>query len=208
MKELQLLTEHNKAFRALLGEKPDTIPQLLSVLSAPGLNGDPEFQNDAVTAILNISFHEKNKKILGDDPKAIPFLIDSLKNGTMVTRSKAATALFMLSVLDSNKLKIVELGAIKPLLELLEQGRETAKRYAVSVIFNICLHCENTERTVKEGVVGVAWKGIMDKSFVDGSLAILTLLKRQKEAMLEIAGMVGCLPCLVSLGRAPPERAQ
>ncbi|XP_038989918.1 U-box domain-containing protein 9-like [Phoenix dactylifera] len=200
MKELRLLTKHNEAFRALLGEKPDTIPQLLSVLSAPGLNDDPEFHNNTVTAILNISIHDRNKKIVGDDPQAIPFLIDSLKDGTMETRSNAAAGLFCLSALDSNKLKIVELGAIKPLLELLEQGSKTAKWDAAQAIFNICLAPENKARAVKEGVVGVAWKAIMDQSLVDESLAILALFKREHEAMEEISRSGG-VPALLGIIR-------
>ncbi|EHA8586364.1 U-box domain-containing protein 9 [Cocos nucifera] len=205
MKELRLLTKHNKAARALLGEKPDTIPQLLSVLSAPRLTSDPEFRNDTVTAILNISMHERNRKILGDDPRAIPFLIDSLKNGNMVTRSNAAAALFSLSALDSNKRKIVELGALKPLVELLEQGKETARRDAASAIFSICLHPKNKKRAVEEGVAGVAWKGIMDKSLVDESLAILALLQRQQEAMLEISRS-GAVPALFGIIRESTSR--
>ncbi|XP_010907243.2 U-box domain-containing protein 9-like [Elaeis guineensis] len=205
MKELRLLTKHNKASRALLGEKPDTIPQLLSVLSAPGLTSDPEFHDDTVTTILNISIHERNKKILGDDPRVIPFLINSLKYGDMATRSNAAAALFSLSALDSNKVKIVELGAIKPLVQLLKQGGETARRDAASAIFNICLDPENKEKAVKEGVVGVAWKRVMDKSLVDESLAILALLQRKQEAVLEIGGSGG-VPALFGIIRESTSR--
>ncbi|XP_073117802.1 U-box domain-containing protein 9-like [Elaeis guineensis] len=200
MKELRLLTKNNRSFRALIGEQPDIIPLLLSVLSVSGLNDDPVVQEDTVTTILNLSIHESNKRIVGDDPEAIPFLIDALKNGTMETRSNAAAALFTLSALDSNKLKIGELGAIRPLLELLEQGSTTAKKDAASAIFNICMPHENRAKAVKEGAVGVVLKAIRDPSLADGSLAILALLSGDQDALEEI-GKSGGVPCLLGIIR-------
>ncbi|XP_008811326.2 U-box domain-containing protein 9-like [Phoenix dactylifera] len=199
VKELRLLTKRNRSFRALLGGKPDAISLLLSLLSVPGLDGDPELQEDTVTTILNLSIHDSNKKIVGADPQAIPLLIDALKNGTMETRGNAAAALFTLSALDSNKLKIGESGAIKPLLELLEQGCETARTDAASAIFNICMAPENRMRAVKEGAVHVVLKAIEDQSLVDGPLAILTLLSGDPDAMEQIAE--SGMPCLLGIMR-------
>ncbi|KAG6475801.1 U-box domain-containing protein 9-like [Zingiber officinale] len=183
VRELRLLTKRNGSFRALVGESPNAIPQLLSVLSVPGLNCDLEVQEDTVTTILNLSIHESNKKIVGDDPQAIVLLIDALKTGSMETRSNSAAALFSLSALESNKAKIGEMGAMKPLVELLEQGSPSAKKDAGSAIFNLCMLHENRARALMEGVVRVLLKSIADQSLVDESLAILALLSRDQEAV-------------------------
>ncbi|XP_074566198.1 U-box domain-containing protein 9 [Curcuma longa] len=187
VRELRLLTKRNGSFRALVGESPNAIPQLLSVISVPGLNCDLEVQEDTVTTILNLSIHESNKKIVGDDPQAIVFLIDALKTGSMETRSNSAAALFSLSALEVNKVKIGEMGAMKPLVELLEQGSPSAKKDAGSAIFNLCMLHENRARALMEGVVRVLLKSIADQSLVDESLAILALLSRDQEAVEGIA---------------------
>ncbi|KAJ0971895.1 hypothetical protein J5N97_019854 [Dioscorea zingiberensis] len=198
VKELRLLTKRNPSFRALLGEKPEAISQLLSVLSVPGLKGDKEVQEDTVTTILNLSIHERNKEIVADNPQAIPLLIDALKTGTMETRSNSAAALFTLSALDSNKIKIGELGAMQPLLDLLEQGSPTGKKDAASAIFNLCMAHENRVRAVREGAVSIFMKTIRDRTLVDESLAILAMLSSNHDAVEEI-GEIGGVPILLTI---------
>ncbi|XP_042473644.1 U-box domain-containing protein 9-like isoform X2 [Zingiber officinale] len=187
VRELRLLTKQNGSFRALVGENPDAISHLVSVLSVPGLNCDLQVQEDAVTTMLNLSIHESNKKIVGDNPQAVALLIEALRTGNMETRSNSAAALFSLSALESNKVKIVKMGAMKPLVELLEQGSHSAKKDAGSAIFNLCISHENRAGALMEGVVGVLLKSIADQSLVDESLAILALLSRDQEAVEEIA---------------------
>ncbi|CAD5185626.1 unnamed protein product [Musa acuminata subsp. malaccensis] len=200
LSELRLLTKCKRSFRALIGENDDAISQLLAVPSIPELSADPKVQEDAVTTILNISINETNKKIVGDNPQAIPFLIDALKAGRIETCSNSAAALFSLSALDSNKLKIGELGAMKPLIELLEQGSSSARKDAGSAVFSLCLAHENRARAVSGGVLGVVLKAITDRSLVNESLAILALLSSNQEAIEEIAE-TGGVPCLLSIIR-------
>ncbi|XP_009403611.2 U-box domain-containing protein 9 [Musa acuminata AAA Group] len=196
VRELRLLTKGSRSFRALVGENPGTIPLLLSALSVPGLYSDTAVQGDIVTTVLNLSIHDSNKKIIGDNPQAIPSLIDVLKTGTMETRSNSAAALFSLSALDANKLKIGELGAMKPLVELLEEGSPSAKKDAGSAIFSLCMVHDNRARAVREGVVGVVLTAITHQSLVDESLAILALLSGHQEAVEEIADTSGVPPLL------------
>lgn len=198
--ELRLLTKRMPSFRALLGETTDAIPQLLSLLSRTDLNRYPEIQEDIVTTILNLSIHDNNKKIVAEHPEAIPLLIDSLKSGTMETRSNAAAALFTLSALDSNKAKIGELGAMQPLIKLLEQGTSIAKKDAASAIFNLCIVHENKSRAVKDGAVRVIMKTIMDQTLVDESLAILAMLSSNQQAVEEM-GDHGAVAFLLSVVR-------
>ncbi|XP_072957391.1 U-box domain-containing protein 9-like [Typha angustifolia] len=204
IRELRLLTKRNRSFRAVIGEKPNAIPQLLSVLSIPSLTEDPQVQEDTVTTILNLSIHDNNKKIIGDSPQVIPFLIDSLKSGTMETRSNSAAALFSLSAFDSNKVKICQMGAMKPLVDLLEHGSPTAKKDAATAIFNLCMAHVNKATAVRDGAVVVALKAIADRSLVDESLTILAFLSSDQDAAEKISENDG-VACLLSIIRDNPN---
>ncbi|RCV06434.1 hypothetical protein SETIT_1G161800v2 [Setaria italica] len=181
IKDLRLLTKCNSSLRAAIGEKPDSISQMISTVSNPELENNAEVLEDMVTTILNLSIHESNKKIIGDDPLAIPFLIRALQSGTMEARSNSAAAIFSLSALNSNKAKIGELGAMRPLVDLLEHGSMIAKKDAASAIFNLCMLHENKSRASK-----MTLKAIADDLLVDESLAILALLSGDHETVEEI----------------------
>ncbi|CAA7396174.1 unnamed protein product [Spirodela intermedia] len=198
VRELRLLTKRRPSFRTLLGENPDAIPRLLSLLSSSELRQHPEMQEDVVTTILNISIHDNNKKVVGENPQAIPLLIDALRTGNMETRSNAAAALFTLSALDSNKLRIGESGAIGPLVKLLEEGSPVAKKDAASAIFNLCVAHDNRSRAVKEGAVRVLLKTVTEQTLVDESLAILAMLAGNQEAV-EDMGSNGGVPSLLGI---------
>jgi hypothetical protein len=186
IKDLRLLTKCNSSLRAAVGEKPDSISLMISTVSNPELENNVELLEDMVTTILNLSIHESNKKIIGDDPLAIPFLIRALQSGTMEARSNSAAAIFSLSALNSNKAKIGELGAMRALVDLLEHGSMIAKKDAASAIFNLCMLHENKSRATKNGVIDVTLKAIADDLLVDESLAILALLSGDHETVEEI----------------------
>ena len=199
-KELRLLTKRVPSFRALFGESIDTIPQLLNAFSPGRANTDPELQEDLVTTVLNISIHDDNKRIVAENPLVIPLLIESLKSGTIETRSNAAAALFTLSAVDSNKHIIGKSGALGPLIVLLDEGHPLAMKDAASAIFNLCIVLENKGRAVHEGAVRVISRKIVDRILLNELLAILAMLCSHPKAIEEI-GEVGALPCLLSIIR-------
>jgi len=80
---------------------------------------DPELHENLITAVLNLSFDESNKRAFVEDEKLITFIIDSLKSGTIQTRSNAAAAILSLSALDINKHVIGKTDAITYLVDLL-----------------------------------------------------------------------------------------
>ncbi|KAJ6845929.1 U-box domain-containing protein 9-like [Iris pallida] len=193
-KELRLRTRRKSSFRSLVGQNPEAIPKLLSILSSSAIDGD--LQEDAVTAILNLSIEDCNKKCVGDNKEAILLLIDALTTGiNMQTRGNAAAALFTLSALDSNKIKIVQLGAMRPLVNLLEHGNLPAKKDAGSAIFNLCTVRENRAVAAGEGVAIVSLRMIKQGLLVAESLALLALLSPYEEVVDELAedGGVACL---------------
>ncbi|RDX99791.1 U-box domain-containing protein 9, partial [Mucuna pruriens] len=199
-KELRLLTKRMPSIRTLVGTSSDVISQLLTPLSSPST--DPDLHEDLVTTLLNLSIHDDNKKAFAEDPALISLLVDALKcgTGTIQTRSNAAAAIFSLSALDSNKLIIGKSGAIKHLLELLEEGQPLAMKDAATAIFNLCLVHENKGRTVRDGAVRVILDKIMDHILVDELLAILALLSSHPKAVEEM-GDLGAVPVLLGIIR-------
>ncbi|KAJ6291958.1 hypothetical protein OIU76_023950 [Salix suchowensis] len=174
-KELRLLTKRMPSFRALFSDSTDAIPRLINPLSPGRANTHPDLQEDLITTVLNLSIHDNNKR-------------------------NAAAALFSLSALDSNKLIIGKSGALKPLIDLLEEGHPLAMKDAASAIFNLCLVLENKGRAVREGAVRVILKKIMDCILVDELLAILAMLASHQKAVEEM-GELGAVHCLLGITR-------
>ncbi|KAI5679913.1 hypothetical protein M9H77_01140 [Catharanthus roseus] len=198
-RELRQLTKRIPSFRALFGESPDAIPQLLLPLSK-SKSPDTALQEDIITTLLNISIHDNNKKLVAEIPVVIPVLTDSLQSGTIQTRSNAAAALFTLSALDSNKALIGKSGALKHLIELLDEGHTLAMKDAASAIFNLCILHENKARAVRDGAVRVLLKKIKGRTLVDELLAILAMLSNNQKAVEEM-GEMEAVSCLLSIAR-------
>ncbi|XP_073274075.1 U-box domain-containing protein 9-like [Primulina huaijiensis] len=201
-KELRQLTKRIPSFRALFGESVNAIPQLLSPLSQSKCFSEvhPDLQEDVITTLLNLSIHDNNKKLVAETPKVIPLLMDALQSGTIETRSNAAAALFTLSAVDSNKSFIGKSGALKPLVDLLDEGHPLAMKDVASAIFNICIIHDNKARAVGDGAVRVILKKITSRTHVDELLSILAMLSTNQKAVEEM-GELGGVSCLLSLMR-------
>lgn len=201
-KELRMLTKKMPSFRALFGESVDAIPQLLTPLSGSKSEScvHPDLQEDVITTLLNLSIHDSNKKLVAETPMVIPLLMEALRSGTIETRSNAAATLFTLSALDSNKALIGKSGALKPLIDLLDDGHPLAMKDVASAIFNLCIIHENKARAVRDSAVSVILKKIMDGVLVDELLAILAMLSTHQRAIEEI-GELGGVPCLLHIIR-------
>ncbi|XP_047310685.1 U-box domain-containing protein 9 [Impatiens glandulifera] len=204
-RQLRSLTKRMPSFRALFGESTSAIGQLLSPLSKSKSFNDiqPDLQEDLITTLLNLSIHDNNKKCVAEMPTVIPLLMDALKCGTIETKSNAAAALFTLSALDSNKALIGKSGALKPLIELLEDGHPLAMKDVASAIFNLCILHDNKVRAVRDGGVRVILKKIMSRIQVDELLAILAMLSSSPKAVEEIIESDG-VPCLLKIIRENP----
>ncbi|KAL8051876.1 hypothetical protein ABFX02_06G177100 [Erythranthe guttata] len=197
-KELRFLTKRFSSFRALFGETKDAIPRLLSPILIPNAHSDSDLRNDLVAIVLNISTHESNKKriVAGENsPLAVSFLVESLRDKNVKTRSNAAAAISSLSTLDSNKHSISKSGAIRALIELIEEGHPFALRDACFAILNLCTVFENREIVVREGAVMAIVEKIIDCVLVDEMLEILAMLSSHERAIEEIeeCGVIFCL---------------
>lgn len=201
-RELRLLTKRMPSFRALFSESLEAIPQLLRPLSE-GKSGSsmyPDLQEDIITTLLNLSIHDNNKKLVAETPMVIPLLMEALRSGSIETRTNAAAALFTLSALDSNKTLIGKSGALKPLIDLLEEGHPSAMKDVASAIFNLCIIHENKARAVRDGALKVILTKIMSGMHVDELLAILAVLASHQKVVEEL-GDSGAVPCLLRIIR-------
>ncbi|KAK7293192.1 hypothetical protein RJT34_16055 [Clitoria ternatea] len=201
-KELRLLTKKHPCFRVLFCDSADAIPQLLKPICGSDSFSSiyPDLQEDVITTLLNISIHDNNKKVVAETPMVIPLLMKALRSGTVETRSNAAAALFTLSALESNKELIGKSSALKPLIDLLEEGHPLAMKDVASAIFNLCVMHENKARAVKDGAVRVILTKIKNRIHVDELLAILALLASHQKAVNEM-GELGAVPSLLSIMR-------
>jgi len=181
-KELRELAKRMSAVRTVLGST-QMIKLLMHPLSSGTAPPDPELQDDLIGTFVNLAIHDTNKKLLAENEKVVSFLIDSLKSGQVQTRSNAAAAFASMASLDSNKHIIGRAGAIKYLVDLLEEGDPSAMKDAESALFKLCFVRENIGRTVREGAVQIILGKIVDRILVDEMLSLLALLATHTNAV-------------------------
>ena len=190
--------------RMLAKENPDNririanrggIPPLVQLLSYP----DSKLQEHTVTALLNLSIDEANKRLIAREG-AIPAIIEILQNGTDEARENSAAALFSLSMLDENKVMIGSLNGIPPLVNLLQNGTTRGKKDAATALFNLSLNQSNKSRAIKAGIIPALLHLLEDKNLgmIDEALSILLLLVSHPEGQTEI-GRLSFIVTLVEI---------
>ncbi|XWS20847.1 hypothetical protein CRYUN_Cryun30bG0004100 [Craigia yunnanensis] len=182
VKGIRMLSKENPETRILFA-KSGAIPPLVQLLSYP----DSKIQEHAVTALLNLSIDESNKKLITNE-QAIPAIIEVLQNGSMESRENSAAALFSLSMLDENKVTIALANGIPPLVELLQNGTIRGKRDAVTALFNLSLNQANKASAIDAGIVPPLLPLLEDKKLgmVDEALSIFLFLATHPEGRHEI----------------------
>ncbi|XP_031384103.1 U-box domain-containing protein 15-like isoform X1 [Punica granatum] len=173
------------------------VPPLVQLLSFP----DPNIQEHAVTALLNLSLNESNKRLIAREG-AIPLIIGILESGTQEARENSAAALFSISMLDENKVLIGALNGIPPLVDLLKDGSVRGKKDAATAIFNLSLHHMNKSRAINAGVMKPLIQLLDDRNLgmVDEALSILRLLASHPEGRKQI-GRLSVIETLVGIVR-------
>ncbi|KAL5977340.1 hypothetical protein ACLOJK_021686 [Asimina triloba] len=186
--KLRLLAKNRPENRALIGSS-GAIPALIPLLRC----GDPMAQEQAVTALLNLSLHEDNKLEI-TECGAIKPLIFVLKMGTPVSKQNAACALLNLSLVEDNKITIGACGAIPPLVSLLLNGSNCGKKDSLTTLYKLCSVRQNKERAVNAGavrplvvLVGEQGSGTMEKALV--VLSSLAGIPEGRAAIVEEGGI-------------------
>lgn len=175
-RELRLLAKTAKENRAFIAEA-GAIPHLRLLLSS----SNPVAQENAVTAILNLSIHDKNKSLIMDEEGCLESVVDVLRHGmTEEARENAAATLFSLSAVHEYKKRITdEEGALEALAGLLRGGSPRGKKDAVTALFNLSTHTENCERMVEAGAVSALVGALGTEGVAEEAAGALALLVRQ-----------------------------
>ncbi|CAN1172936.1 U-box domain-containing protein 1 [Linum perenne] len=197
--ELRLLAKTGMDNRRIIAEA-GAIPFLVSILNSH----DSRIQENAVTALLNLSILENNK-VLIMAAGAVENIISVLESGkTMEARENAAAAIFSLSVIDDYKVIIgARPQAIPALLRLLREGTTAGKRDAASALFNLAVYGSNKAGIVLAGTVPLLIELLMDDKagITDDALAILALLLGCSDGLEEIRKSRILVPLLIDLLR-------
>ncbi|KAM4089567.1 hypothetical protein ACB094_07G163000 [Castanea mollissima] len=204
--QLDVQREAVLKIRMLSKESPDNriliancggIPPLVQLLYHP----NSKVQEHTVTALLNLSIDEANKRLIAREG-AVPAIIQILQNGTDEARENSAAALFSLCTLDDNKVLVGTLNGIPPLVELLQHGTVRGKKDAATALFNLSLNQANKSRAIQAGIIPPLLQVIEDKNLgmIDEALSILLLLASHPEGQNEI-GKLSFVETLVEIIR-------
>lgn len=194
--KIRMLSKENPDNRILIADNGGISP-LVQLLS----HQNSKIQEHTVTALLNLSIDEANKRIIAREG-AIPAIIEILHNGTDEARENSAATLFSLSILDENKELVGILKGIPPLVHLLQHGTLRGKKDAATALFNLSLNHANKYRAIKAGVIAPLLHLLEDKNLgmTDEALSILFLLASLPEGRTEI-GKLSFIQTLVDIIR-------
>lgn len=192
--KIRMLSKESPENRILIADC-GAIPPLVQLLTHP----DPKIKEHAVTALLNLSIDDHNKKFITVE-KAIPPIIEILQTGSHEARENSAAALFSLSMLDENKVTIGLSEGIPPLVDLLQYGTTRGKKDAVTALFNLTLNQSNKVRAIEAGIVPPLEFMLEDRDLgmVDEALSIFLLLATHPEGRHRI-GQLSFIETLVKI---------
>ncbi|KAH7691519.1 Zinc finger RING/FYVE/PHD-type protein [Dioscorea alata] len=200
--ELRLLAKNDKDNRNLIAEC-GAIPPLVSLLYSK----IKRVQENAVTALLNLSINDNNKILIAEAGTIEP-LIQVLESGNNEAKENAAATLFSLSVLEEYKIKIGRTNAVKALVYLLGFGSLRGKKDAAAALFNLSIYHENKARIVKAGAVKYLVEMLdPNTGMADKSVALLANISTIPEGRSAIA-QEGGIPLLVDTMETGSQRGK
>ncbi|CAJ1820595.1 unnamed protein product [Sphenostylis stenocarpa] len=201
---IRMISKENAENRVLVAEHGG-IPPLVQLLSYP----DSKIQENAVTALLNLSLDDGNKIIIAKEG-AIPAIIDVLENGSCVAKENSAATLFSLSMLDDITELIGQLNGFPPLVKLLKNGTIRGKKDALTALFNLTLNHANKGRAIRAGVVTPLLLLLKDTNLdlIDEALSILLLLVSNQEGRQEIGQLTFIETLVEFMKRGTPKNKE
>ncbi|KAJ7296244.1 hypothetical protein O6H91_10G051100 [Diphasiastrum complanatum] len=201
--ELRLLAKYNMENRIVIAYAGAIKPLVALLASA-----DPKTQENAVTALLNLSLNDNNKSEIAASG-AIEPLVTVLQVGSTEAKENAAATLFSLSVMDENKVLVGASDAIPPLVQLLINGTPRGKKDAATALFNLSIFHENKARIVRAGAVKPLVELMTEPAagMVDKAVAVLANLATIPEGRVSI-GEEGGIPALVEVVEAGSQRGK
>ncbi|KAL1559273.1 E3 ubiquitin-protein ligase pub1 [Salvia divinorum] len=204
--ELRLLAKTGMDNRSIIAEA-GAIPFLVTLLGSP----DSRIQENAVTALLNLSIHENNKMLIMA-AGAIDSIVEVLQSGnTMEAKENAAATVFSLSIIGEHKAIIGAHPRVIPaLVRLLGEGTTAGKRDAATALFNLALFNANRGKVILSGAVPLLIELLTDDKagITDDALAVLSLLLGCAQGLEEIRRSRDLVPLLIDLLRFGSSRGK
>lgn len=203
--ELRLLAKTGKENRACIAEA-GAIPLLRNLLPSP----NPIAQENSVTAILNLSIHDKNKSRIMEETGCLGAIVEVLRFGlTTEAKENAAATLFSLSAVHDYKKRISdENGAVEALVGLLKGGSPRGKKDAVTALFNLSTHSDNCNRMIESGAVAALIGALGTDGVAEEAAGALALLVRQSVGAAAVAEEETAVPGLLGMMRRGTPRGK
>ncbi|KAK1258048.1 U-box domain-containing protein 17 [Acorus gramineus] len=204
-RELRLLAKTGKENRVCIAEA-GAIPLLRGMLSSR----NPVIQENSVTAMLNLSIHDKNKVLIMEEKDCLRFIVGVLRHGWVTeARENAAATLFSLSAVHDYKKRIAdEPGALEALADLLKDGSSRGKKDAVTAMFNLSTHAGSCARMVDSGAVSALVGALATDGVAEEAAGALALLVRQPLAAASVGKEEKAVHNLVGLMRRGSPRGK
>ncbi|MQL87161.1 hypothetical protein Taro_019701 [Colocasia esculenta] len=174
-------------------------------------------QENAVTALLNLSLNDNNKTAIAEAGATEP-IVHVLKCGTTVAKENAAaalgkkdsaSALFNLSILHENKARIVQAGAVKHLVNLMDPDSGMVDK-AVALLANLSTVTEGRMAITQEGGIPLLVEVVETGSEKGKENAASTLLQLciSSQKFCDLVLQEGAVPPLIALSRLGTPRAK
>ncbi|KAE8802890.1 U-box domain-containing protein 4 [Hordeum vulgare] len=197
-KEIRLLAKAGKQNRAFIAEL-GAIPLLCRLL----LSSDQIAQENAVTALLNLSIYEPNKMRIMEQEGCLWLIVSVLQNGwTTEARENAAATLFSLSVVhDYKKMIMNEPGALEKLACMLKKGTPRGRKDAVMALFNLSTHAESSARMLESSAVVALIESLRNDTVSEEAAGALALLMKQPSVVHHVGSSETVISSLVGLMR-------
>ncbi|XP_059063517.1 U-box domain-containing protein 1-like [Cryptomeria japonica] len=213
--ELRLLAKRRTEIRQCIAEA-GAIPFLVPLLSS---TSDSRAQENAVTALLNLSINDNNKSLIMATSGAVDAIVEVVQNGgTMAARENAAALIFSLSVVADYKVTIgAKPSAIPALVALLREGNCRGKKNAATALYNLSVYKSNKDAVLKAGVLGMLLNIVVERrdeekesaTAIDDALALLSLLAGCAEGLEEIlSSEKPVIPSLINLISVASDRGK
>nr|XP_010915473.1 LOW QUALITY PROTEIN: U-box domain-containing protein 17-like [Elaeis guineensis] len=199
VRELRLLAKtarENRAFIAESGAIPLLSPLLYSC--------NPVAQENAVTAILNLSIHDGNKSRIMDEEGCLRLIVCVLRQGwTTEARENAAATLFSLSAVHEYKKRIIdEPGAVEALANMLTDGSPRGRKDAVMALFNLSTHPESWVRMMDVGALSALVGAVEDEEVAEEAAGALALLMKEPIVAEAVGSEEAAIHSLMGLMRS------
>lgn len=202
--ELRQLSKNLSEIRMFVGDA-GAIPLLITYLSSK----NADLQVNAVTAVLNLSLLEMNKKRVMHTDGAVDAIVKVLTHGlTWQAKENAAATIVSLSAIHSYRKRLgrnAEL--VESLMNLANEGPVKSKKDALSAILSLTGERENIARLVKKNVVETALELISNPDLADESASILAGVIKRGGAQ-EVGAKSGVVMKLVRVLKNGSESAR